>query len=304
MGLSKELRVGIVSVAGIALLIWGLNFLKGTNLFFKNTTVYAIYPSVGGLAKSSPILINGFEVGVVQSIYFHPDQSGNVVVELMLTENNLKIPKNSVAKLVSLDFLGSKAIGLKLGDSPEQVSSGDTLQTELEKMMLDEVSDQILPIKEKAERLMTSMDTAMMSVDDVLANLNEVFSHRNKHNLTQLLINVNTTLLAYQQTAIKMNASIDKMNPILKNFKQISDSLAVMEMNKTIAKTQQALDEMATMLNKINEGEGTLGQLANNDSLYIYLEAVSKDLDKLLVDFKAHPKRYVHFSLFGRKEKD
>ena len=108
MKISKEVKVGFIAILSIALLVWGYNYLKGTNLLFKTKIVYTVYPSVAGLAKSSPILVNGFQIGVVESIYFHPNQSGQVVVELLITENDYSIPNNSVASLISMDFLGSK----------------------------------------------------------------------------------------------------------------------------------------------------------------------------------------------------
>lgn len=304
MKISKEVRVGVVAILSIALLVWGYNFLKGTNLLFKSKTVYTVYPSVAGLAKSSPILINGFQVGVVESIYFHPDQSGKVVVELLITENNFLIPNNSVASLISMDFLGSKAIALKVGDGATELQTGDTLIADLEKSMFDDVSEQILPIKEKAENLITSMDSTMKDLQVVIKDVDEVFSERNKRKLTDILTNLNTTILTYNEVAKTLDATAKSLKPTLKNFKTFSDSLAELDMKQTLEKAQATFQNMSDIMTKINEGEGTLGQLVNNDSLYLNLENVSKDMDKLLIDMKEHPKRYVHFSIFGRKEKD
>lgn len=304
MKISKEVRVGVVAILSIALLVWGYNFLKGTNLLFKSKTVYTVYPSVAGLAKSSPILINGFQVGVVESIYFHPDQSGKVVVELLITENNFLIPNNSVASLISMDFLGSKAIALKVGDGATELQTGDTLIADLEKSMFDDVSEQILPIKEKAENLITSMDSTMKDLQIVIKDVDEVFSERNKRKLTDILTNLNTTILTYNEVAKTLDATAKSLKPTLKNLKTFSDSLAELDMKQTLEKAQATFQNMSDIMTKINEGEGTLGQLVNNDSLYLNLENVSKDMDKLLIDMKEHPKRYVHFSIFGRKEKD
>lgn len=304
MKISKEVKVGVVAVLTIALLVWGYNFLKGTNLLFKSKTVYTVYPSVAGLAKSSPILINGFQVGVVESIYFHPNQSGQVIVELLITENEFLIPKNSIASLISMDFLGSKAIALKVGNATTELQSGDTLMADLEKSMFDDVSEQILPIKEKAENMITSMDSTMKQLQVVIKDVDEVFSERNKRKLTEILVNLNTTILTFNEVAKTMDGTVKSMRPTLKNLRTFSDSLAQLDMKQTLQKAQATFDHMSEIMTKINQGEGSLGQLVNNDSLYMNLEMVTKDMDRLLIDMREHPKRYVHFSIFGRKEKD
>ena len=304
MKITKEVKIGFVAMLSIVLLVWGYNYLKGTNLLFKTKTVYTIYPSVAGLAKSSPILINGFQIGVVESIYFHEDQSGRVIVKLLITENDFHIPKNSVASLISMDFLGSKAIALKVGESSTLLQNGDTLIADLEKSMLDDVSESILPIKEKAENLMTTMDSTMIKLQGVITDVEDVLSERNKKKFTDILTNLNATIVSYNDVAQTMQSTVKLMKPTLKNLKTFSDSLAELEMNQTLTKAQETFENMSQVMAKINNGEGTMGQLINNDSLYLNLEAVTKDMDLLLIDMKEHPKRYVHFSLFGRKEKD
>ena len=304
MNISKEVKVGFFSLLGIALLVWGYNFLKGTNIFYKSKTLYTIYPSVSGLAKSSPILINGFQVGVVETIYFHPDNSGRIVVKLVLSETDFLIPSNSIARLVSLDFLGSKAITLQIGDSKTSVNSGDTLTADLEKSMLDGMSEQIIPIKDKAARLIESMDKSLERIDTVLMDIDDVLSERNKQRFSEALLNLNATIIAYKEVSDNINASMKNLQPAIKNFKTFSDSLAVLQMNTTLQKAQATFDDLSVIMSKINKGEGTMGQLINNDSLYLNLQSATKDLDKLLIDMKENPKRYVHFSIFGRKDKE
>lgn len=302
MKISKEVRVGFFSLLGIALLIWGYNFLKGTNILYKSKTLYTVYPSVAGLAKSSPILVNGFQVGVVESIYFHPNNSGEIVVRLVITETDFLIPNNSVASLVSLDFLGSKAIALQIGNSGKDVVTGDTLIADLEKSMLDGMSEQILPIKDKAEKLMISLDKTLAQLDVVLKDVDDVLNDRNKQRFSEALLNLNATIVSYKDVAESMNSSMKTLQPTLKNFRTFSDSLAALEMNATLQKAQATFDDMSVIMAKIKNGEGSMGQLINNDSLYFNLQSATKDLDKLLIDMKENPKRYVHFSVFGRKD--
>lgn len=302
MKISKEVKVGFFSLLGIALLIWGYNFLKGTNILYQSKTLYTVYPSVAGLAKSSPILVNGFQVGVVEEIKFHPNNSGQIVVGLVITETDFLIPDNSVASLVSLDFLGSKAISLQIGNSGKDVVTGDTLIADLEKSMLDGMSEQILPIKDKAEKLMISLDKTLAQLDVVLKDVDDVLNDRNKQRFSDALLNLNATIVSYKDVAESMNTSMKTLQPTLKNFKTFSDSLAVLEMNATLKKAQATFDDMSVIMSKIKNGEGSMGQLINNDSLYFNLQSATKDLDKLLIDMKENPKRYVHFSVFGRKD--
>lgn len=302
MKISKEVRVGFFSLLAIALLVWGYNFLKGTNILYKTKTVYTIYPSVAGLAKSSPILLNGFQIGVVETIYFHPNNSGQIVVEMVLSETDFLIPSNSVASLISMDFLGSKAIAIQLGSASKNVETGDTLIADLEKSMIDDVSDQILPLKDKAEKLMVSLDKTLAQLDIVLKDVDDVLSNKNKQRFSEALANLNNTIVAYKEVAESMNHSMKTLQPTLKNFKTFSDSLTKLEMKATLEKAQSTFDNMSTIMAKINKGEGSMGQLINNDSLYLNLQAATKDLDKLLIDMKENPKRYVHFSIFGRKD--
>lgn len=302
MKISKEVKVGFFSLLGIALLIWGYNFLKGTNILYKSKTLYTVYPSVAGLAKSSPIIVNGFQIGVVEEIKFHPNNTGQIVVDMVITETDFLIPDNSIASLVSLDFLGSKAIAIKIGNSGKNVMSGDTLIADLEKSMLDDVSEQILPIKDKAEKLMISLDKTLAQLDVVLKDVDDVLNDRNKQRFSDALFNLNATIVSYKEVAESMNTSMKTLQPTLKNFKTFSDSLAVLEMNATLKKAQATFDDMSVIMAKIKNGEGSMGQLINNDSLYFNLQSATKDLDKLLIDMKENPKRYVHFSIFGRKE--
>ncbi|PCJ25279.1 MAG: ABC transporter substrate-binding protein [Flavobacteriales bacterium] len=301
MKISKEIKVGFVAIFAIALLIWGYNYLKGTNLFIKSVNVYAIYPKVPGLSVSSPVIINGVQSGVVDDIYFHPDKSSRVIVKLNITENGLSVPKNSVAELISIDFMGSKAIGLKLGSGVEELQNGDTLQSDFELSMLEDFSEQILPIKEKVEHLMLTMDTAVVKLTETLDNLNGMFTNQNKRNLSLTLSNLKTTLEGFDELSKTLNHTVKtKINPTMTSFGELADSLKALDINATLTKAQSAMDNMSAVMEKMNKGEGTMGKLINNDSLYNNLTAASKEMEELLEDMKLHPKRY--FRILSRKE--
>lgn len=304
MKISKEVKVGFVSIVAIALLVWGYNYLKGTNLFNSNKTVYTEYPFIGGLAKSSPVIVNGFQVGLVSDVYFKGDQSGNLMVELVITDRTLKIPSNSVANLISLDLLSSKGIGLTLGDSNVELVSGDTIPSHFEKSMLDDVSEQLLPMKQKAEKMMDSLQLAIVTFKTTMVKMNDVFNDKNKRNLELAIEKFKITMQRYDELAINLNSTINSsVKPTLKTYKELGDSLKDIDIKTTLEKANKTFDEMAAVMQKMNNGEGTMGQLMTNDSLYKNLESVTRDLDKLLIDMEANPKRYVHFSIFGRKDK-
>jgi len=301
---TKELKVGIVVIFAIGILVWGFNYLKGTNIFVQSQSVYTVYPKVPGLAVSAPIIINGVQSGVVDQIYFHPDKSSRVVVKLNITEDGLLIPKDSRADLISLDFLGTKAIGLVLGTSNEQLEPGDTLQSYFKKSMLDDVSEQILPVKQKAEDLIDSLQISVAKFNLALENINGVFDDKNRRNLATSLSKMKELVEGMNALTTNMNNTVNtSVKPTLRTYKNLGDSLAALDMRTTLVKAQKTFEDLSATLNKINKGEGTMGQLINNDSLYNNLEAVSRDMDSLMIDLKENPKRYVHFSIFGRRDK-
>ena len=304
MKLSKEVKVGVVAIVAIGIMVWGFNYLKGTNLFVQSKSVYTVYPKVPGLSVSAPIIINGVQSGIVDAIYFHPDKSSNVIVRLNITEDQLKIPKDSRADLISLDFLGTKAIGLKLGESSEELKAGDTIQSYFEKSMLDDVSEQILPVKQKAEDLIDSLQVSVTKFNLALDNMNTVFDERNKRNFAASITRLKETIESMNALANNMNNTVNtSVKPTLKVYKNLGDSLAALDMKNTLVKAQKTFEDLSATLDKINKGEGTMGQLINNDSLYNNLEAVSRDMDSLMIDLRENPKRYVHFSIFGRRDK-
>ena len=304
MKLSKEVKVGVTAIVAIGIIVWGFNYLKGTNLFYKSKIVYTVYPKVPGLSVSAPIIINGVQSGVVDGIYFHPDKSSRVVVRMNITEDDLVIPKDSRADLISLDFLGTKAIGLNLGKSSEELNAGDTLQSYFEKSMLDDVSEQILPVKQKAEDLIDSLQVSVTKFNAAMDNMNAAFDDRNRRNLKAAILNFKTTIESFDALAKNINSTVNSsVKPTLKTYKNLGDSLAALDMRNTLTKAQKTLEELSITFDKINKGEGTMGQLINNDSLYNNLEAVSRDMDSLMIDLKENPKHYVHFSIFGRRDK-
>ena len=315
MKLSKEFKIGIVVTIAFALLYWGINFLKGMDIFSNDRILYAVYEDVGGLERANPVKINGLSVGQVRNMYFSKDGDAKIIIEILL-KNQIPVPKNSTAKIVSSDILGSKAVDIILGDSPEFIESGDTLRADMEISIKEEVSRQLQPIKTKAENL-------MMSIDTVLVMLNGLFSSTNTRNITKSVeymtnsfenlestTNTIDTLLKGQRKRLEnifgniesitqnLQANEGNLNNIISNLSSFSDTLAKARVAETISNVNKTMSQVSDITQKINAGQGSLGMLVNNDSLYIELERSSKQLNLLLEDIRLNPKKYVKFSVF------
>jgi|TARA_B110000116_G_scaffold105579_1_gene91939 phospholipid/cholesterol/gamma-HCH transport system substrate-binding protein len=304
--LSKELRIGMLVVISIVVLVWGINYLKGSNLFDSSRTLYALYGNIGGLQEGSSITVNGFKVGVVKKISLLTDKNYSLLVALSI-EENINIPNNSVSKIVNEDIMGSKGISLVLGDSNINTEQGDTLASDMDRSLKEEVNKQILPLKNKAEQLIGSIDSIVTVITSVL-------SKDARESLTKSLVSLDNTFTTMSQTMTKVNkivdqnderissiiknleANNDEITNILKNFSELSDDIAKSNIKTTLA----SLNEISK---KISDSEGSLGMFINDKDLYLNLEKSSKELEALIKDIKLNPKRYVGFSVLGGKTK-
>jgi len=320
VALKKEVKIGIVAVAALSMLIFGLNFLKGVNLFSHNKKIYAIYTDVEGVVPSNAIVVNGFHVGHVKRINIESNSSGRIVVTMEITNNDVKIPKNSVAKIYSADFLGSKAIQLNLGNSTDLIKDGDTLPSSVEETIKETVDKQVLPLKMKVESLISSIDTTIGIIDGI-------FNKNTQDNLTQSILSIRVSLQHIQSTTVSVDdlmgsekshiASIldkideistilaknsNNLNKIITNFAHLSDTIAKARIQSAINNADSTLYYTSQIMGRINKGQGNMGMLAKDTALYNHLAQASEQLTQLLMDFRLHPKRYVHFSVFGKKD--
>ena len=321
MKLTKEFKIGIVVVCAISAFIWGISFLKGSNLFSQKYFLYAVYPKIDNLIPATPLQINGFKIGQVKRITLIQQGGKNkVLVKFILTED-VNIPKGSVARAISSDLLGNKAVEVIFSNSKEFVKSGDTLRSDTEIGLKESFNNQIAPLQMKAENLIANIDSVMMVVGDVLNN-------KNRANIEQSFEGVRKAILTMEQTAYKLDnlmatekpkissimtnldgistnlsKSEQKINNILTNFSNVSDSLASSKLKSAVDNADKTLRELNAVMVRINEGQGTLGKLSKNDSLYNNLNRSAENLDKLLRDLRINPNRYVHISVFGKKNK-
>lgn len=321
MKISKEFKIGLVVVCAIAAFIWGVSFLKGSNLFTEKYYLYAIYPKIDNLIPANPVQINGYKIGQINKISLI-DRHGKkeVLVKFLLSED-ISIPLNSIARAVSADLLGTKAVEIVMGDSTVLANNGDTLRAETEQGLKESFNKQIAPLQAKAENLIGSIDSAMTL-------FNMVLNTKTRANIDQTFESVRKAILSLEQTAYKvddlvasekpkmssilnnlsgitqnLNKNEQKITNALTNFSNLSDSLSKARLSSAVNNADNTLRELNSLMAKINQGQGTLGKLAKNDSLYNNLNKSAEDLDKLLKDLKENPKRYVHFSIFGRKER-
>ncbi|TZF83779.1 MCE family protein [Pedobacter sp. BS3] len=310
MKITNETKVGVLTAVAITILILGYSFLKGNEIFTSENDLYAKYERVDGLAVSKPVLINGFQVGRVSQMLLQPD--GAILVQLKV-DPKYEIPKNTVARLASTDLLGSKAIVFDLGNSTDYVKSGDTLKANIQKNLLEQVE----PVQKKAEVMVSRVDSILTSVNETLSpdfqrNFNRSFASiahmlETLEGTTKKVDNMVGTQSDHIAAIIANLESISsnfkennqKISAIMSNLNQITDQVARADFSQTINSANKAVADMQTAVDKINRGEGSLGQLINDKRLYENLNHSAENLNNLMIDLKAHPKRYVSFSVFG-----
>lgn len=312
MKLATETKVGILAIVSIAILIIGYSFLKGNDVFTKEKVYYAKYARVEGLTVSKPILVNGYQIGRVSSMKLLP--SGQILAEFKV-HKQYSIPSNTIARIANTDFLGNKAIIFDLGDSENTALSGDTLDGGINQNILE----QIEPVQKKAEAVVLVIDSILTSINNTInpefqTNVNRsIASIANtlntlEHTSKQLdgLVGVEKTKISGILTNIELitnnlRDNNERINAIFNNLESVSDQAAKANFTETLDKANSAVADFQSLIDGINKGNGSLGKLLNDDELYTNLEEASKSLDDLIIDMKQNPNRYVHFSIFGRR---
>ncbi|WP_103865141.1 MlaD family protein [Aquimarina sp. I32.4] len=304
MKFTREVKTGILAICAIALLIFGYSFLKGKNLLENNRTFYAIYTNVEGLIPSSPVTINGMTVGQVVSIDF-ADTKGNLVVEFNVN-SDFSFSKNSQAKVYGGGLIGGKSLAIvPIYEQGLEAKDRDTLPSKIEAGLLELVNDRLTPLQEKLEAVITDADTLLNSVNGVLNvdnknNLNSIFKDLSitVSNFKGASTSLNNILSGNEGKLNKVFSNLDEMST---NLNKVSDSLAQVNVAKLGRHLETTLTNFEKISRDLNSGRGTAGKLLKDDKLYSNLEQTSKQLELLLKDLRLHPKRYVHISVFGKK---
>ncbi len=320
MKISKLTKIGLFTIATLAFAVWGVNFLKGRDLFTSSNVYFTIFNSVDGLVKTNKVMLSGYKVGVVKDIQFEEGHTGRLIVTLLI-EGEHRIPHNTIAKLISTDFMGGKAIKLEVSRNNTFYEPEDTIPSSIETGLIDQLGHQMVPVKEKAESLMGEMERTLKIIGKVFNDQNRENLNNSFVSLRNILANLDNTTRSLDTMMNAQSGSLrkvlnnvnsisnnlrnnnERITNVIRNFSSISDSLAKMNFASSIVQVDSAMRNLNTVLDKINKGEGTMGQLINNDSLYRNLDNASRNLDLLLIDMKANPKRYVNFSVidFGKK---
>lgn len=309
MKLRYEVKIGLIAIAIISLFIWGYNFLKGKNILSSTNTYYAVYDNIDGLEEASPVSLSGFKIGVVENIKFHKKYQDKLVIRFSLSKK-FNLPRGSKAIIYPATLIAGKAIKLELSQANELHTDGDTIIGILEKDMISSLTEELMPVKNKIESLVVSMDSVLSIFDNKrrddlknsLDNINSITNDLEKHldyNNSKLAVILNNV----ESISSNLKNNNEQITNILENFSNISDSLDQANIKTTILNANKTLSEFSKISYKINNGEGTIGMLINNDSLYSNLNNLAADLDSLVIDLNENPKRYVHFSLFGKKDK-
>ena len=309
MKISKEVKVGLLALVSGVILYLGFNFLKGSDFFSPNNNYYVVYENIGGLTESNTVMLNGFAVGRVKKIELLQNQGNKLRVTLDINKDVI-LTDSTAAVLASSSVLGGKAISLKVGPGNRVLQDEDTLIASTEKSISEMVNEKITPITE-------NVDTALVNLNILIRKFQAMSS-----NIDATLVNLRATsstlnsTLAQNQRAIQgiagnlhtlsasMNDPQTGVRPLLGKFNSFADTLSQMQLAQTVERTNRSIDNLNQMLTQINQGQGSLGKHTKNDSLYNNLNQFAADLDALVVDLKANPKRYVSISVFGRKDKD
>jgi len=321
----KAIKIGLILVIVAGILIWGINFFKGRNLFTNENIYYTTYSQVEGLQVNSAVLLRGHKIGHVKDIYFTSSKYDQLTVELSIF-SDIELPKASIAKIFSSDILGSKAIDIIIPQNYNSedgyVQNYDTLNTEIEASITDQVRIEVAPLKAQAEKL---LESAAIAIDQVKYVVNESNGkelrrcfiklqdaidaiHHSGVTLDTMLTNgsgnIQNILENVDSISYTINNHSDEIGTIINNFSNMSDSLSKANITQTLHKTEDAVTQLQTILKQVNSGQSSLGALIDDKSLYNNLDNALKQLNTLLIDVQEHPKRYVSFPIFSSgKEK-
>lgn len=307
MKVSKEIKTGILALGAIAILIFGYSFLSGSSLFKKEKSYYVQYQNVEGLAMGAPVTINGLVVGKVERITF-AEEKGWLLVRFSV-DKDIEFSKSSIVRVYSAGIIGGKSLGVFPDYSSIEIAEeGDILQGESEDSMMATVTKALGPLEAKVNNTLATVDTLMLSVT-------EVMDERTRQNLREAIENLNVTLQSFSGVSKNLNQllsdnserlddTFSNLDRTTKNLAKLTDSLAQMETGKMVADLQDVVSRMNGIMTDLDEGNGSVGKLLKDEALYENLEGASRQLEQLLQDLKLNPKRYVHFSLFGKRAKE
>lgn len=305
MKVSREIKTAVLVIISIILFIWGYSFLKGKNLFDNSNKLFVVYENVAGLAPSAPVTLNGLTIGKVNSISINPD--GKLLVELHIA-TDFPIAKTSIAEIYDSGLVGGRQIAIKpnLLDKNYTVS-GDYLQASSKLGLTDALAQQLEPLQAKIQQLLENADV-------LFSNVNDILDTQTRQNLKNSIASLNTTLSEFSvaskningllaENKSKLNNTLNNVDKVSGNFATISDSLAKANLGQTVKNLEKTLAKVDKIMAELEQGNGTMGKLIKDDTMYTNFAKTSKELELLLQDLRLNPTRYVNVSLFGKKNK-
>lgn len=320
MKYSKYVKLGFLIIVSLAILFWGLNYLKGNDIFKQNKDYIVVYERIDGLLESNKVTMNGYQIGQVKDISFAPNKSGNLVVTLMI-DASFEIPVNSLAQIISSDIMGTRSVRMILSNENTFYQANDTIPGAIESDLKEQVSLQVLPIKNKAEQLLSTLDSAITVLtvifnEDARENLSESFENINKtienaqsitSDLQQIVSaekgNIQQILINIEDITSFLSSNTKELEKTIKNLSSFSDTLSQISVSPIVTNIAEASNQILSLLEKINSDKNTAGLLLNDDELYLAITALSQNLSFLINDIQSNPKRYLQFSAidFGKE---
>ena len=320
MKLKKEFLIGIVTLVGISVLVVGSFFLKGQEIWKSRFVYYSVFSNSEGLSTGRPVNLNGLQVGIITNINFQKNNLNNIVVEFELTDPNVKKLKNGSLVLLNSDLLSGSYLEISWGDSLDYYNSKDTIPSSVSLALEDQINERLIPLEKKTNELISTADSAIKTIEAIFSrntdNLDESFDgiknsiknlekvslqissliRSEKENITQIVSNI-------KSLTSNLKESNDAINKILDNTAQLSDSLLASDIKGTINNAKQSLEEVNMILYDIKNGDGTLTRLINDSTIYLSVTQMIDEASRLVENIKTEPKRYVHFSIFGKTDK-
>lgn len=305
--LSREVKTATLVIVGITLFIFGFNYLKSNNLLEDSKVLYATYKDVSGVDKSTPVKVNGVTIGKVSGISLAEDNSGKVIVALNLN-TNFQFSKNSLALLQDDGLIGGKNIAIiPAMDNAPMAENGDMLKAKIKSSLTEVFGSSLSPLQNKLERVLINTDT-------LLSSFNAIFDAKTQSDLKRTIGGLNGTVSSFQATSnslnelvkgnqSKLNSTLTSFDVMSKNLSKVTASLSKADLGATVVKLEGTLNNLNKLLGGVQNGNGSMGKLLKDEKLYSNLEGASKQLEQLLQDMKLNPKRYMHFSVFGKKAK-
>ena len=294
--MKKEIKIGLIGIIALVILYYGINYLKGINLFQSSNFYYVEYSNINGLAGSSPVFSNGYKIGTVRKIEYNYQKPGSVIV-MVEVDKNMRIPKGSYGELVA-EMLGTIKMNLILNKDESYYTPGDTLKGVVNNGIIGIAENQLLP---EFQKILPKMDSILASLNKLLADPSVANTMHNAEIISENLKHTTASLNRFMNNDLKSISN--NINIITTNFADISSELKGLNYRETFSKIDSTLYNVQLLTDKLNKKDNSMGLLFNDPTLYYNLSSTTANAALLLEDLKANPKRYVHFSLFGRKNK-